>query len=320
MCNLSIENFMDLVIEQVKEVIDENVTINKTVVLKNNSVRYHGLVITKENNNVSPTIYVDSLYKGFRKGMLIEDIVDEIVAIYYSHNDKVSDVLIDLEKWMYFENVKEQIFMKVINYQRNKELLDDHPYMRYLDLAVTFHINVEGVMESQASVKINNDLMRRWGIGIEELYEWARYNTEELFPIVVKPMGEMLMDLMHKGYFKNNYEYEATNEEICDIISDKSVIPEMYVMTNSCGVNGAGAIIYEELIEKFAKEHAGNIVVLPSSIHEVICVTNVDEQDYSHLASMVKEVNMTQIMPEEILSDNIYIYNENANMLECYEV
>lgn len=314
-----IEKFMDVLIERLKEVVDEDISITKTVVLKNNSVRYHGLVINKENNNVSPTIYVDGLYKEYEKGVRIDTIVDEIIKIYYSHNEKVSDVMIDLEQWMHFENVKEKIFMKAINYQRNKELLDNHPYMRYLDLAITFHIKVEGVMDSQASAKINNELLNRWGIGVEELYEWARYNTKELFPIVVKPMEEMIMNLMDKEYFENNFEYNSTNEDFCDIMKDNSMVPEMYVLTNSCGVNGAVAIVYEEIIEKFAKEHNGNIVLLPSSIHEVICITDVDSQDYSHLARMVKEVNITQIIPEEILSDNIYVYNDSIKELECYE-
>lgn len=319
MSNLSIDVFMDEVMEKVKTVIEDHVTISKTIVLKNNSVRYHGLIINKEDNNVSPTIYVDSLYKGYLEGMTIDEVVYEIIEIFYCHNNKVSDVLIDLDSWMVFENVKEKVFIKVVNYERNKELLEDHPYMRYLDLAVTFHIYVEGILESQGSVKINNDLMERWGITVEELFEWARANNKKLFPVIVKPMDEMLMDLMDKGYFENNYESEATNEEICDIMNNDGMMPEMYVMTNSCRVNGAVAIVYEEVIEEFASKHNGNIVFLPSSVHEVICITNVDSQDYLHLARMVKEVNITQIMPEEVLSDNIYIYNEDTKLLECYE-
>ena len=60
-------------------------------------------------------------------------------------------------------------------------------------------------------------------------------------------------------------------------------------------------ILYKEFIEEFAREQGCNIVMLPSSVHEVICITNVDKEDYLHLIRMVNEVNAIHVMPEEVL-------------------
>lgn len=318
MYNLNLEEFMNELIINVTDRLGDSVRINKTEILKNNSVRYHGLVLSREGNNISPTIYVDELYKNYIRGASMDDLAVEIVNVYCKHSEKVNFVNIEYENWTRFECVKDNIFMKMVNYERNRELLMHHPHIRFLDLAITFHIKVDGVDESQGSVRVNDELLRHWGITIEELYEVGEYNTQRLYPYVVKPMEDMINELLSKDSY-NNCEYNETNEQMCGIVDRECSGPEMYVLTNTCGINGAISITNDDFVEEFARNYGEKFVVLPSSIHEVICVVNVDEEDYEHLSTMVKEVNITQIMPEEILSDNIYIYNQELGELECYE-
>lgn len=315
---IRIKEFMEKLAERIVEELYNEVKIDMTEVLKNNSVRYHGLVISSPGSNVSPTIYVDGLFDDFIKGKDMDDIVWEIINTYHNYNERVRDVEIEYSKWTQFENVKDQVFMKLINYNRNTELLEKHPHVRYLDLAVTFHINVENTMENQASVKINYELMRRWGITTEKLYEFAKENTRKMFPLTVKPMSDVIFDLINSGNFDKNYEYEKTNEDFCGIVNEDNMVHKMFVMTNSCCVNGAVSLVYKEFIEEFAREQGCNIVMLPSSVHEVICITNVDKEDYLHLIRMVNEVNAIHVMPEEVLSDNIYIYNKETNVIEPF--
>ena len=132
-------------------------------------------------------------------------------------------------------------------------------------------------------------------------------------------MEDMIKELTGEDCFCNNYDYNETNRENCDIVNKDDMAPEMYVITNSCGINGAIALACEDFINEFVKKYGSAFVILPSSIHEAICIVDVDKEDYWYLSTMVKEVNMTQIMPEEVLSDNIYFYNKDTRCLECYE-
>ena len=49
--------------------------------------------------------------------------------------------------------------------------------------------------------------------------------------------------------------------------------------------------------------------ILPSSIHEVLLVKQSEGYNLEALREMVKEVNRTEVRPEEILSSCIFKYN-----------
>lgn len=50
------------------------------------------------------------------------------------------------------------------------------------------------------------------------------------------------------------------------------------------------------------------MVILPSSIHEVILVRKEMMMDYHAITEMVKEINQNEVPKEDVLSDSIYLY------------
>jgi len=49
------------------------------------------------------------------------------------------------------------------------------------------------------------------------------------------------------------------------------------------------------------------IVVLPSSVHEMLLVPYTEEMSLEDFSAMVSEVNNTEVRPEERLTDRAYI-------------
>ena len=64
---------------------------------------------------------------------------------------------------MDFENVKDRVCFKLINKDRNAELLSDMPYIEFLDLAVIFYVLVSEDEMGTGSITIHNSLMGAWG-------------------------------------------------------------------------------------------------------------------------------------------------------------
>ena len=60
----------------------------------------------------------------------------------------------------------------------------------------------------------------------------------------------------------------------------------------------------------------GDYYVLPSSIHETLIVPDTGLHDVNELEAMVKEVNETQVAPDEILSDKVQHYDSKEHILE----
>ena len=91
----------------------------------------------------------------------------------------------------------------------------------------------------------------------------------------------------------------------------------MYVLSNKSRVNGAACILYKDLLKDFSIEMDKNLYILPSSTHEVILLPSDGTQESAHLKAMVQEVNRTQVDEEEVLSDSVYYYDREKDVIIC---
>ena len=82
-----------------------------------------------------------------------------------------------------------------------------------------------------------------------------------------------------------------------------------YVFTNENGVNGASVILYDHVLEDAAEKMDSDLILLPSSIHEWLTISANTTMGYDEISEMVHSVNSDVLEPEELLSDNIYIYS-----------
>ena len=71
-------------------------------------------------------------------------------------------------------------------------------------------------------------------------------------------------------------------------------------------------MVHKEILKSFMEEkQVQQLVILPSSTHEVILIPCDKNREFAKFNNMVKEVNATQLQPEEILSDNAYLFDGN---------
>jgi hypothetical protein len=194
----------------------------------------------------------------------------------------------------YYEAVRSQIIMRLVNYDKNKEILQDCPYIRFHDLAISFRWLAHQDEIGISTALISNKEMERWGISLDQLYEDAVVNTERIFPVQINRLKDVMET---KGMLSEGGEFD------------------LYLMTNNQGINGATCILYNNVLRDFARIHKTSFYLLPSSIHEMmICFT--DEQiSEEMLLSLVKEANHLVVTMGEVLSDNIYYYDAKKDEL-----
>ena len=91
----------------------------------------------------------------------------------------------------------------------------------------------------------------------------------------------------------------------------------MLVLTNGQSSFGASLIIHPDIREKIAECMGGDYYVLPSSVHEVIIVPADGSAGLSvrELNDIVRQINETQVAPEEQLSDKVQYYDSRKKML-----
>ena len=94
---------------------------------------------------------------------------------------------------------------------------------------------------------------------------------------------------------------------------------QMFVASVPDKIHGAGVLAYQDFMDQAAERVGGDFFILPSSIHEVLIVPDNGNMSLSDLEAMVKEVNATQVAPEDKLTDSVYHYDSQAKVFELGE-
>ena len=149
--------FKELILEALKERFGEECQIEYKEVLKNNGVKLDGVIVRQNNCVVSPTVYVNDYYEDFSNGENINNIADIIERLI---RDNTIEDEFDADELILFDNVKDRIVFKLINFERNKELLETVPNKKYLDLAIVYYISVKEDIFECASILINNSHLK----------------------------------------------------------------------------------------------------------------------------------------------------------------
>ena len=301
-------SFKTLVRDEVAKRTGEQFRVRINEVTKNNGVVLSGITMLQDDNNISPTIYLNQYYEAYENGdITMRCIVDDVLDTY--ERNKVNQS-VDMRFFMDYERIKDRIIFKLIHAEKNKELLKDIPHIRYLDFAIVFQCLISDEMFGNATIMIHNAHLKIWEITKDELYEKAIKNTPELQKYDIKTMRDVLCEMMLLEEMEGK---EIINrDEYFEELRDAA---PMYVLSNRTRVQGASCILYPNILKDFAAAVKSDFYILPSSVHEVILLPVQGDDDEEGLKRMVCEVNETQVEREEVLSDSVYYYSREREKL-----
>lgn len=289
---MTYQEFTETVQEIIGNLIAPGQKVTVQTIDKNNGTTYQGLVIIDPVLNISPTIYLEPFYHKYRNGTEVSDICNEIMQIYHTFTPTEN---FDETIFTDYEKAKHRIVMKLVNYEKNKELLQKIPHIPYLDLAIVFVCSASDFEKEYATILIHNNHMEHWEIDLSTLYRIAKENTPKLLPYHLENMKDYLV-------------------RYCDWKPFDDHIP-MYLLTNHLKIHGASVILYEGLLEQISRELDSSLVVIPSSVHEVLIIPVSSKKELAHYTYMIMEVNATQIARDEVLSNHAYYYSKKYHVL-----
>ena len=221
-------------------------------------------------------------------------------------NDR-KKVYVDKRNFLEYESVKNNIVYKLINTERNKELLMDIPSMEFLDLSIVFQCLISQKESYLETLLIHNAHTKLWGVTAEELYRAAKANTQKLLPCEIRNIEDVMYELM-KAENPAGFNHK-------DCMAELGSSKPMYVLSNKSRIEGAVCMIYPGLIKNFADKTGSSFYIIPSSVHEVLLLPSGNPVDDGELKTMVKEMNDTQVETEEILSYSLYCYNRQEGKI-----
>ena len=80
-------------------------------------------------------------------------------------------------------------------------------------------------------------------------------------------------------------------------------------------IRKTGGYMTASLLEQAAEKLGGDFYILPSSVHECILVPAGRTVSSEILKEMVTDINHTQVEPQEVLANQVYLYSRLLNKI-----
>lgn len=175
-----------------------------------------------------------------------------------------------------------------------KSLQDDAFFAKFLDMAVVF-VLMDHSDPNRPRYKIVDAVdMVSLDIRLNEIMDAANANC--------KKVGYRIMPM------------EDAISEIIGIEIPSDAPYPMYVGTNPERILGASILMYETYLEDLAAQIEDDLCIAPSSIHEVL-IFPLSLVQPSKIIEIVRDVNRTVVLPQEKLSDSVYIYRRDTHAI-----
>lgn len=175
-----------------------------------------------------------------------------------------------------------------------KSLQDDAFFAKFLDMAVVF-VLMDHSDPNRPRYKIVDTVdMVSLDIRLNEIMDAANANC--------KKVGYRIMPM------------EDAISEIIGIEIPSDAPYPMYVGTNPERILGASILMYETYLEDLAAQIEDDLCIAPSSIHEVL-IFPLSLVQPSKIIEIVRDVNRTVVLPQEKLSDSVYIYRRGTHAI-----
>ena len=285
---MDFKEFTEKVKKGLEELADENTEVVVEERLKNNGLKLTGISMLQKGETVSPVVYLEPHYQRYMDGdCMITEAVEDVAELLKDYS-QTADIEAEVEGFENWNRIRPRVFAKLINAEMNRELLQRVPHRMFMDLAVVYYVKVKEFMGGGAgTILASNQHLQIWGVDENGMYETALANMEDE-GVSIQGMDEIL------GEMKN-----SPVQELCG----------MYVLTNRSKLFGASELLRLDTLREIAGKLQDNLMILPSSLHEVIILPEKEAPPEREAAEMVKAVNDSELAPDEILSDHVYRFD-----------
>lgn len=287
------KEFVNSMKEDLREAFP-GVSITDAHVEKLQGQSYDGNTVTPENGRMGVSLDLMPYFDLVDGGADYADVLDHITGKLETEMAQMPQV--SSERLSDYSAMKENLVMQIVGQAGNEEMLSNVPHKEMEDMAVVYRFDMGESHMGSMSVLITNSMMENYGITTEQLHQDALEAAPQNRPPVIKGMGEVLAEMMG-GPVPDTPDF-------------------LYVATTPDKVQGAAVIAYPGFMEEAAQKLGGDFAVLPSSVHEVLLVPDDGKTDMSAFKQMVSQINSSEVLPEDRLTDNAYHYDSVNKVFE----
>lgn len=251
------------------------------------------------------SVHVEELYVAYQNGIRLNTIVDYICSdVLHAKSIYVYDKTKEL---MDYDTAKSRLFVRLINYDRNADILRDVVHKTLGDIVFTVYAIVDENEFGIVSTKVLKSMVKKWDKNEDDIFNEAIKNTYYLTPPRIYKWEGVLCDESYAG------ESFMNDEDICDL--DKSFGGNILSTTRK--TNGAVAVFLPGVAEKIAELLDSDFYMVFTSIHEVMIHSTGSGVDPKDLKLVLQDTLRKATPSSDYLTEKIYKYNRRTHKFEC---
>lgn len=300
--------FAKRVQEEAARICGEAYEVRIQEVRKNNGVTRTGLFLRKEEEPVGAVVYLDPYYRRWGRGKG-EAPIGEVARLVCEAFPESGRQEIVAAEFYDFESLRHRIVYRLVSRERNEELLKEVPWVPFCDLAVVFAVVLRDSAEGCLTFLIYHQHVELWGTDVETVRRAAEENTPRLLPCRFLSFEDLLQGSGGFSCLEGGISGRAGKDRDPAGTSEEE---PYYVLTNEKGVNGAAALLYDGVLREISDRFGRDLVLLPSSVHEVLVIPDKGDLRMEDLAAVVRMINETEVLEEDVLSDRVYRYRRET--------
>lgn len=290
---MTYDEFKEKVVESVR---DKLTSAELKTMKKNNDVSQDGITFYNDNENCTPFIHLDDLYKVYLATQSMDIVVNIVMEIAKTGGE--IDVRTILGTW---EEAMPRLALRLINTKWNLEFLKDKPHKNFLDLSIVVYMDLLKKRDGVISLVVDNGVLQFWGIDKVELFRAAYENLmKEEFSIC--DMEEVIQRLRGE-------EVKPTKYDGCN-----------YVLTNEAMTFGARGMLRKDLLMEFAEKENADLFVLPNSINDVILTPKREGLTEEVLKDMINIIQVFNKPSADSLSESLYYFDRKTEEISIYHI
>ncbi len=293
------EQYSKNVLGMLQDYYGEDAEVTLRLVSKNNGRKLHGITVLKKGSGIGPTFYLEDVQEVERDPATAARM---LIALVEEQEDKMQQIQDQVRDLLDYEKVRSRLYCKVISYARNRALLKEVPYVRFLDLAMVFYLEAN-IGRELGAILVRREQMEAWQVEVSELQTQAVSNMELNFNLRIRTLWDTVEELSGMS------ASEA---------AEAASVP-IYVATNRENCYGASLMLIPRMLQQISEQYFDHesFYILPSSVHELIlvgCECDTESQEQG-LQTMVREVNEQAVEAEAFLSNHVYRYDAGKDCL-----
>ena len=251
------------------------------------------------------SVHVDELYTAYQEGAKLNAIVnyigDDVLHVKsYNIYDKTREL-------MDYGTAKRRLLVRLINYDRNADVLRDVVYKTFGDIAFTVCAIVDENEHGIASTKILKTMVKKWGKNEDDIFNEAIENTCRISTPRFYTLEKMLLNNNYSGdSFMDSDDAFQLNDHFAGNL-----------LSTTRKTNGAIAVFLPGVAEKISEMLDSDFYMVFTSIHEVMIHSTGSGVDPKDLKLVLRDTLREVTPSSDYLTEEIYKYNRRTHKFEC---